>query len=169
MPVVSAASESQHRVKIDARDGNDTGTCTAATPAEKLPRELRVALLNARGILKKLGELEHTVLKGFHRPPDVIAVNETWLSDQVPDSTIVLPGYATVHRSDQPVSERKCRGGGVLILVKDGLCCWRQPDLQSRPESIWIEVSTARSSSLVIGCFYRLPSSSTSDIDEFAG
>ena len=85
------------------------------------------------------------MLNGFRQPPDVIAVTETWLSDQVPDSSVALPGYATVHRSDRPVSKHKCPGGGALILVKDGFRCWRRPDLQSWPESVWIEVSVAGS------------------------
>ena len=73
------------------------GRLTTHGDVERNPghRELRVAVLNARNILNKLGEFEHTVLKGFRLPPDVIAVTETWLSDQVPDSAVALPGYAT--------------------------------------------------------------------------
>ena len=55
-----------------------------------------------------------------------------------------------------------------MLLEKDGLRCWRRPELQCWSESVWIEVPITGSSSLICGCIYRPPSTSASGIDEFA-
>ena len=45
--------------------------------------------------------------------PDIIAITETWLKPDIPNSDII-PDYFSVYRKDRPGGER---GGGVLIAV----------------------------------------------------
>lgn len=64
---------------------------------------------NIRSLLNKWDEL---MLYISDLAPDLIAVTETWLSSEIPDSELCLPGYS-IFRAD-----RCGRGGGVLLLCK---------------------------------------------------
>ena len=131
-------------------------------------------------------ELEEVVRTKWQDFPHVIAVTETWLTDSVPDNAVSLPGYSSVFRVDRGLASRprgpstdsqkdtfaqrrpQKRGGGVLFMVRDGVKCCPRTDLQVWPECVWIEVSQRSSHPLLLGCFYRPPSSLVGDIEEFA-
>ena len=104
---------------------------------------------NARSVLNKRAELKQIVLERGAEGPDILAVTESWLNAQVPDSSLVLPGFNTIFRADHKLSQRGCRGGGVLVSTKDGLRCTRCPDLELWSESFWIEVQLSWGRSLV--------------------
>ena len=137
-------------------------------PAGPAPWQLSLLQLNARSLANKLPDFQRTVLECRPCSPDIVAVTETWLDDQVPDSVIQFPGFTTLFRTDRGVNQRGSRGGGVLILARDGLRCSRRPELQFWNESVWMEVLLPGHRSFVIGCVYRPPSSSSGDIDDFA-
>ena len=65
---------------------------------------------NSRSIVNKLYEL-HRLLNV--QKPDVVAIFETWLSPDIPDSLIVNGLNYTIFRKD-----RNSRGGGCCILIK---------------------------------------------------
>ena len=90
--------------------------------------------------------------------PDVIAVTETWLSSSVPSGTIHVDGYNTQFRTARAHDHR---GGGTLLLIRDGLKSRERSDLIIWPESTWIEIQTALRT-LVVGCLYRPPADSPS-------
>ena len=121
---------------------------------------LSILLMNARSILPKMSELR-TVTESVK--PDIIAITETWLSSNVPNGAILLPNYNTVARTDRPQDHR---GGGVLLLIHDSIQWVLRSDLQTWPESAWIEIHLPLSrSQFVIGCVYRPPSS---EVEPFA-
>ena len=112
--------------------------------------------MNARSILPKMSELR-TVTESVK--PDIIAITETWLSSNVPNGAILLPNYNTVARTDRPQDHRG-GGSGVLLLIHDSIQWVLRSDLQTWPESAWIEIHLPLSrSQFVIGCVYRPPSS----------
>ena len=73
-----------------------------------------------------------------------------WFAIVVPDGAVALPGYSSVFRTDREGH----RGGGVLLLAKDGVKCQRRADFQVWPESVWTEVATSDSmfKSFVVDC-----------------
>ena len=51
-------------------------------------------------------------------------------------------------------------GGGLLVYVKEGVCCSRRSDLEHRNiECIWVEIKPAKSRPFLIGNIYRPPNS----------
>eukprot|EP00061_Rhincodon_typus_P012220 g37822.t1 len=52
-------------------------------------------LINIWGLVPKLGELSHRLVKQQHD-------KESYLIDNVPDTTITIPGYALSHQQDSP-------------------------------------------------------------------
>ena len=161
-PAVSTSivNTDQHvqRTCEDARTlstkGKDTSTRPAMSPPPKPLRELRVAVLNARSIANKLPEFQRTIVDICPHQPDIVAVTETWLNDQIPDNVIVFPGYSALFCTDQS-NKRGRHGGGVLILVRDGLPCLPRPDLQLWSESVWVEFFPSSHRPFILGCVAR--------------
>ena len=144
---------------------------------------LNLIFFNARSILNKLSEHTEQINSGLssQAPPHVITVTETWLNASVPDSCLTIPSFSQVFRTDRsslsvsPDGHDNRRGGGVLLLVQESVKCRRRDDLQCWPESVWIELNldqrknkkTSYSSTIILGCVYRPPSMTHSDVENF--
>ena len=90
---------------------------------------------------------------------DVIGLAETWL-DEESEKTVAVEGYGLVC-----ASRSAGRGGGVALLVKDGLTYRERPDLgtfdEGEFESVFIEIVRGGGRrNDVIGAVYRPPGGS---------
>ena len=121
---------------------------------------------NARSLTNKRQELLDT-LRSLSLTPQIIAITETWLTDNIPDGMISLPNYKQIFRADRPKQEGR-RGGGVLILARVAVVCSRRNDLRTWSESVWIEARVQFSTPLIICCIYRPPSTATADSSQLA-
>ena len=112
-----------------------------------------VLFFNAQSLLAKISDLR---LLAKDVQPAFIFVVETWLTDSIPSpASVALPGFSSVFRCDR--LDR--RGGGVLVLARDGIRCSRRPDLEHWEESVWVECAPVyrRYRRILFGCFYRPP------------
>lgn len=113
--------------------------------------------INARSILNKSDDLE-SVLTVYD--PDVTAVTETWLSDEIPDS-VAIPSSHEIYRCD-----RASKGGGVALIIKKGL------DYTPLPQHKNIEMACIvlhhPQLNIFIGVFYRPPNSNITVLEAFA-
>ena len=116
---------------------------------------------NVRSIVQKRHLIPHYI--GMYHP-FVIAMSETWLDEDVPSSLICPEGF-TVHRRDRSY----CRGGGVIILVRDG--CISSTLNLGAPESsasvtsptcdtVACKIDIGDGKSMGVLCVYRPPSCS---------
>ena len=115
--------------------------------------KLSFLFFNARSILPKLEELSASCSIYL---PDVICVVETWLSSDILDSEISLPGFSLFRR------DRNRHGGGVLVYIQSGLFS-SEIKLASSLEFILLSIKTKKSV-FHLGTFYHPPSAS-SDLD----
>ena len=95
------------------------------------------------------------------RNPDVLCVSETWLTHNVLDQHIAMPGFS-VYRND------KGRGGGVCIYVRDFLTVTSTNvniDQVEGVENLWLTVQCRKLPSVIIGCLYRHPHSNSHSYD----
>ncbi len=58
---------------------------------------------------------------------DILALTETWLTDQDHDSVLNLPSEYIIHRKDRPAPG----GGGVLLAINNDLHPVRHPFIHS--------------------------------------
>ena len=72
-------------------------------------------LTNVNHIMNKLDEI-YLLVRNFN--PGILAITETWLDSNIPDSAINIDGY-TVFRKDRS----SMTGGGVLFYVDKNLYC----------------------------------------------
>ena len=74
-----------------------------------------------------------------------------------PDALFHIDGYQKPFRRDRTENA----GGGLLVYVKDGVCCKRRADLEHQMlECIWVEIKPKNNCSFLVGHIYRPPNSS---------
>ena len=108
---------------------------------------LSIFFFNARSLLPKLDELRG-ICADVHY--DLVIVAESWLSADVLDSEIHIPGFCNVR------NDRNRHGGGIVIYISDNInftiLQLPHPDL----ELILLECSL-KSHVYTVGGFYRPP------------
>ena len=87
---------------------------------------------------------------------DIVGLAETWL-DAESESGLAVEGYAAVC-----ASRSSKRGGGVALLIRDGLTYTERPDLgtfiEGEFESLFVEIVRGRGRrNDVVGVVYRPP------------
>lgn len=73
---------------------------------------LSVAHMNVRSLRAHYLGVRNTIL---HNNYDVVALSETWLTDDLPSDLFAVPGY-NLYRND-----RQSRGGGVAFYIRSGV------------------------------------------------
>ena len=93
----------------------------SASETHQLERQMRttnrhyiIGHLNARSLAPRLNEVCHLL---HSERLDILCISETWLSEDVLDAVLIVPGYR-LFRCDRPGGRR---GGGVAILVSSDL------------------------------------------------
>ena len=87
---------------------------------------------------------------------DIIAISETWLSDNIFDNEILPTNYA-IHRCD-----RGSRGGGVLVAVRDNIIS------RAYPSPTNIEMLTIEVEAVIICVIYLPPTPSLSVVQSLS-
>lgn len=114
---------------------------------------LRIGHMNIQGLSNKIDQLK-VMLQSNYNKIHVFGLSETKLNDHHRDSVIEIEGYQKF-RKDRPSN-----GGGLLVYVKDGISCFRRPDLELETlECIWVEIKPVNSKSFLVAHVYRPPNS----------
>ena len=86
-------------------------------------------------------------------PFDVLTISETWLTSNISDDEISIPG-CSLTRNDRIEKH----GGGTLAFVKNTIPYKTRVDLQNKNiESTVVEITRPKSKSLFILTIYRAP------------
>ena len=122
---------------------------------KKTTSKCKFVCFNARSLRNKLLDLV-SILNEY----DILMITETWLSDDVFDVELGQNSFE-VFRCD-----RADGYGGVAILVKHGLVGSRISLKVCGIDAIAVSVMSAKYKAICV-CFYRPPSSKTSDLEGF--
>ncbi|BHF81444.1 hypothetical protein SprV_0702457400 [Sparganum proliferum] len=107
---------------------------------------------NVQSILPKLDELKIHICD---LSPDVVSLTESWLSENVDDRELMLPGFQLFRRD-----RRERQGGGVVTYVKHGLLVSEKTEqFACSAETIWLTIRVPGSQSLEVLTVYRPPRS----------
>ena len=80
----------------------------------------KIIFWNTRSVLKKIDSIRDKVHLYM---PNIVAVTESWLKDNIPNSMIDIAGY-NVYRQDRKFANRDGRtkrGGGLLLYMRNDL------------------------------------------------
>ena len=112
---------------------------------------------NIQSLSNKIADLQAFVA---HTNPEIICINETFLTDRLDNACLDLPEYI-VFRDDRLGRS----GGGVLMAIKKHLNPIKL-DFPSTFEALSVKISY-RNSPIVIYTAYRPPSANVHDTEEF--
>ena len=107
----------------------------------------QIGHLKIQGLSNKIEQV-CLLLQSENNQIHVLGLGESKLSSIHPDSGFLINGFQIPFR-------RKC-WGGVLVYVKDGVCCKRMADLQqAHLECIWSEIRPSKNEPFLIGNIYK--------------
>ena len=122
----------------------------------------KIVHLNIRSLTKHLDEV-YLNLAGF----DIIALTETWLHGNIPDSMVHLSGYKLI-RCDRLSANAavKKRGVGIAIFIRDKYVDYVEPLIELTRvspdmEQYWIEIKRPYCKPIWMCTCYRPPSGNT--------
>lgn len=139
-----------HSVSTSSNSSSDS-IFSALTDID-LSTNLSLVHYNVQSIRHKL-DILYSELSAF----DILTFSETWLNDSISSDELFLPSFHSPERRDRPSDSH----GGVMVYIKNNLAYKRRNDLELNGiECIWVEL-TLRNRKLLIGTFYKPPSSGT--------
>ena len=116
-----------------------------------------------RSIKNKLNELK---IIASSAKPDIIALTETWLHDDIDNNEVNIDSYTVIRKDRHRVTNS--RGDGVAFYIKNNIKIQPLSDNDNRsPEMLWIKIeSSVKNEPLVLGLYYRAPNTNMQDSDE---
>ena len=115
----------------------------------------RMRHLNIQGISNKIDQVR-LMLESEKNNIHVLGFSETKLNAIHPDSIFEVNGFQKPFRKDRETNS----GGGLIVYVKEGICCNRRTDLEHESlECLWLEIKPLKSKSFLVGNIYRPPNS----------
>jgi len=110
------------------------------------------AFYNVISLPRHLDEIQQLLLRNTRI--HVLGLNETRLSDSIPDSSVDINGY-TLYRTD-----RDRQGGGVGVYVKQTIASQRRCELEQEDlEVCCVEIKPEKARKTLLTCVYRPPTS----------
>ena len=132
-----------------------------------LPRKrgFKVAALNVRDLSKHIDQIRVLLASN---PIDVLALNETWLSQLVSDNDVYIPGYELIRRDRGFPGADGETYGGVCFYVRSSINFTLRSDLsREQLENLCIEIHKPNSKPFLIVTWYRPPDSTVDKFDIF--
>lgn len=114
---------------------------------------IKIDHINAQSLLGNFEEVELLMKEGN---ADLLCIGETWLTPNIPDRFVTIPGY-NMYRFDRG------RGGGVCIYARDDFTVnsiKTNVDSVLDVDDLWISVQSRKFPSFIVGCVYRHPHAS---------
>ena len=135
-------------------DSNLTDT-NAKTIISRKSKGLVFAHLNIRSVRNKMDDVK---LIANNENVDVFTISGTWLSSDICDNEVSIPGYQ-LFRRDRTVNDPNNDHGGVACYVRDSLPVTHRTDLNvDGIEALWIEVKPKYAKPILVCTFYSQPS-----------
>ena len=134
---------------------------------EMTDHDLFIGQLNIQSLRGHLPELRNDI--GQVYAFDVLCLNETWLSTEIPDRLLNIDGYKLLRR-DRPTALKLPKGkGGVAVYIRDTLQCELLPTPHtgvqgSNLETIWTAVKVSSSVKYIVCSAYRVPNNTSQQL-----
>ena len=120
-------------------------------PEIRMLRGFKIAHLNINRIVNKLDHVKELVQKYSF---DILTLSETWLTPNIMDNEISIPGYVLVRKDRQSLS--KTCGGGVRIYIREGIPFVVNSNfVNDNLEFLWVEVRRPKCKRMTLFCCYR--------------
>lgn len=138
-------------------EGNNTLRLNNLGAIPKL-KGFSIASLNIVSLLSHIEDLRVIMI---NEPFDILAINESRLDETVTDNEVYLTGYTIIRK------DRNRQGGGVALYIRSAINYTRRTDLEDEElEFLCTEIRKPKTKPILIGTWYRPPSSSIELFDK---
>ena len=111
-------------------------------------------MLNARS-LKKHNAIYELQCDAKYHGFDIICITECWLTTDIDNSFIAIPGYNIFRKDRSSLNSNKTTGGGVCIFVREGIVSDRWTCHHSdQYEILWLSLSVGNKYLLVCSVYF---------------
>ena len=115
---------------------------------EPSPHQISILHVNAQSLRFKIDQLYEEAANY-----DLVAVSETWLHPDIPNTKLELKGFHTLLRKDRDGEAY----GGVILYAKPHIIIKQRQDLEERNlELLWAEIQVTNTK-ILLGVIYRPP------------
>ena len=123
---------------------------------------LRIGHLNINHVYSKITDVI-TTLSNSGRPFHIFGFSESRLTTNMPSCVLYIPGYTILRRDSKAANET-----GLIIYISNVLSYKHMSHLdQPGIEATWLEISTSKSTPILLGYCYRNPASRVDWIHDF--
>ena len=131
-----------------------------------LKKGFSISHVNVRSLVRNLKET-YLVMSGF----DVIGISETWLHQNIANSSLVFNGYKSYRQDRHGNCHVKQRGGGIMVYITDALFGYSNSlplmsTVTPHLEQFWFEICKPNFKRQIICVVYRPPSGSIQNFVE---
>ncbi|XP_035700622.1 uncharacterized protein LOC118433119 [Folsomia candida] len=128
----------------------------SSTTTKKLPRGVKIGHVNTRDFLSKTkkDDVQQLILNNnFH----IFGVTETWLTKEINNEELQLPGYEMTRQDRPGIKSHKQRGGGLLLYTREDYEVTLLPSPFPPPvESIKVVLKKQHLPDLILILIYRV-------------
>ena len=122
---------------------------------------IKVLFTNAQSMVNKINEIRAvTTMLG----PDIIAITETWMNENIDNSYLHINGYEIVSRNDRVDTDRG-RGGGVIVYGKKEMLMWEVEARTDFCQCATMKIKV-KNTEINFHAIYRSPNSTNDNDDE---
>ena len=123
---------------------------------------LRIGHQNSNHVFNKITDVT-TVISNSGKQFHLFGFSDSPLTDKIPSSDLLIPDY-TIVRKDATTNNET----GLLIYISDTITYKHLSHLDHPGvEAVWLEISIAKSSPILVGFCYRNPACRVGWIDAF--
>ena len=131
-----SVTEGAQQVSINLPNSHDQSASNNTFNIGFKQKGFRIGHLNIQGLSNKIEQLK-LLLQYENNLINILGISETKLNEIHPIRPFEISGYQKPFRRDRTENA----GGGLLVYVKEGVCCSRRLDLEHvRLECIWLEI-----------------------------
>ena len=133
--------EGSQQVSINLPNSHDQSASNNTFNIGFKEKGFRIGHLNIQGLSNKIEQLK-LLLQYENNLIHILGISETKLNEIHPIRPFEISAYQKPFRRDRTENA----GGGLLVYVKEGVCCSRRLDLEhDRLECIWLEIKPINS------------------------
>jgi hypothetical protein len=96
---------------------------------------------------------------------DVLGVTESWTTDEIEDAEIQMEGYKCFRKDRRGKNNKKARGGGVLMYVREDMVAYEVENEEPGCEALLVGVKKSPKEELFIGVAYKSPRAEAEEVE----
>ena len=161
---LSSVRYSQNEGQLLNDDSNNESQEESAVDLKLCKKGMNKGFLNVQGFSSKFSEIQILLTSEENKNLHIFSICESKLNSSTLSSAFKVQGFQLPFRKDNHTNG----GGGIHVYVKDQIMAKRRKDLEYHDIAcLWLEISSNKGKSFLLGSLYRNPTERVEWMDRF--